>query len=82
MCHLSAHSWLYLTTHESSLAKDQAEINKIIAEVSKGSKFYEVWDLELAISSTYLYIVLFRMKNEKMQNSRYVLPSCSRFETN
>ena len=24
------------------LAKDQTEINKVIAEVSKGSKFYEV----------------------------------------
>ena len=26
----------------SSLAKDQTEINRIIAEASKGSKFYEV----------------------------------------
>lgn len=26
------------------LAKDQTEINRIIAEVSKGSKFYEVGD--------------------------------------
>ncbi|KAF8739788.1 impB/mucB/samB family, partial [Rhizoctonia solani] len=30
---------------KAGLAKDQTEINKIIAEVSKGSKFYEVRDI-------------------------------------
>jgi DNA polymerase kappa len=34
--------WILCYTAFSSLAKDQTEINRIIAEASKGSKFYEV----------------------------------------
>lgn len=34
----------YLTLRLTRLAKDQTEINRIIADASKGSKFYEVGD--------------------------------------
>jgi hypothetical protein len=39
-----------------SLAKDQTEINRIIADVSKGSKFYEVWRLKNMCIMAYLLI--------------------------
>ena len=46
--------------HRSRLAKDQTEINRIIAEASKGSKFYDVsveGDL-IRLTTLILYYIL------------------------
>jgi DNA polymerase kappa len=46
--HPSALTTALVLTH-FRLATDQSEINRIIAEASKGSKFYEVRPVELLI---------------------------------
>lgn len=48
-----------------SLAKDQTEINRIIAEVSKGSKFYEVGDFKQLII---ILLTPYLTQNEKRKD--------------
>lgn len=52
------------STGKAGLAKDQTEINRIIAEASKGSRFYEVGlGCHGSIDMRYLNSRWYRMKN-------------------
>lgn len=56
------------STGKAGLAKDQTEINRIIAEASKGSRFYEVClDCDETIHTRYLNFQLYRTRNARIR---------------
>ena len=56
------------STGKAGLAKDQTEINRIIADASKGSRFYEVClGSAESINAQRLKFWLYRMKNARIR---------------
>jgi hypothetical protein len=55
------------STGKAGLAKDQTEINRIIAEASKGSRFYEVGFWLAVVELVCLNSRLCRMRNVKIR---------------